>query len=259
MEPHNFCVTTGQVHPPSVIVTRRTQNNGLQAGYQSRLRPAPNLNESLNDTPGQLRHFHRRHQPSVQPLPGWSEKKGFPKIDCPTLQRRSRYTVKTLQLLKRVAMIPPLAQCCDHKHRWRKINSAFQKQDRRRQYPAPTALRPATQTHPYCAGLFNIRGTSPSLPHICGVMQRPPAVGQHFKRTFSARSTSILCKKIKRDLRWRIAGDIITPAFWEQESLHRIGQETRGTPCFFPRLPCLNQTIFPSFFVAVLMRCFFST
>jgi hypothetical protein len=44
-------------------------------------------------------------------------------------------------------------------------------------------------------------------------MQRTPTVGQWLNRTRSARSTSIWCKRTKSDLRWRISGDIITPAF----------------------------------------------
>ena len=66
-------------------------------------------------------------------------------------------------------------------------------------------------------------------------MQRTPTVGQQFERTFSARSTSIWCKRVKSDLRWRISGDIITPAFCcRQEPLYRIGQDKRGGSFPFP-------------------------
>ena len=53
-------------------------------------------------------------------------------------------------------------------------------------------------------------------------------------------------------MRWRISGDIITPAFLWAGAPHRIGQETRGAPFSFPRSSWLNYIICPSFFVAVL-------
>ena len=62
-------------------------------------------------------------------------------------------------------------------------------------------------------------------------------MGQRLERTLSAISTSIWCKRIKSDLRWKISGDIITLAYCcRQEPLHRIGQDKRGGSFPFPLL-----------------------
>jgi hypothetical protein len=149
-------------------------------------------------------------------------------------------------------MITALAQRRHHQQHRRPINTAPPKQYRWRQLPPPAALLPTAQTQADCVDLIKSRRTSPRLTQIRGVMQRPPAIGQRFNRTRSARSTSIWCKRIKSDLLWRICGDIILPPFWRQEPLQRIGQDKRGGSFPFPRSSWLNQIIFPPFSVAAL-------
>ncbi len=163
--------------------------------------------------PGQLMLGHRRHQPSRQSPPRLSAWKYLPEEAQPTGQCRARHTKKRLQLLNRIALITALAKRRDHQQHRRPINTAPPKQYRWRQHASPTALLSTAQTQTDCVDLIKIRGTSPRLTQICGVMQRTPTLGQRFNRTLSARSTSIRCKRTKSDLRWRISGDIITPAF----------------------------------------------
>lgn len=180
---------------------------------------------------------HRRHQPSRQSSPRLAAWKYLPKVAQPTSQCRTRYAKKRLELLNRVALIPTLAQRRDHQQHRRPINTAPPKQYRWRQHPSSTPLLSAAQTQANRVSLVKIRGTSPRLTQICSVIQRPPTVGQRFDRTLSAMSTSIWCKRVKSDLRCRISGDIITPAFvCRQEPLHRIGQDTRGGSFPFPSL-----------------------
>jgi len=197
---------------PSEIETSQTDKR-LQTCRQAQFGISTGLHKTLDQTTRQLILGHRRHQPSRQSPPGLTAWKHLPEVAQPTGQCRARHTKKRLQLLNRIALIPALAQRRDHQQHRCPINTAPPKQYRWRQHAAPATLLSAAQTQANRVGLIKIRGTSPRLTQICGVMQRTPTLGQRFNRTFSARSTSIWCKRTKSDLLWRISGDIITPAF----------------------------------------------
>ena len=191
---------------------------------------------------------HRRHQPPRQSPPRLATGKNLPEVAKPTGQCRTRHTKKRPELLSRITMITALAQRRHHQQHRRPINTAPPKQYRWRQLPSPAAILPTAQTQADCVDLIKIRRTSPRLTQICGVMQRTPTVGQRLDRTFSAISTSILCKRIKSDLLWRICGDIMLPPFCGQEPLQRIGQDKRGGSFLFPSLFLAKLTYFSTFF-----------
>ena len=213
------------------------------------------MHKTLDQAPWQLILDHRRHQPSRQSPPGLAAWKYLPEVAKPTGQCRARYPKKRLELLNRIAPIPALAQRRDHQQHRRPINTASPKQDRWRQHPSPATLPPAAQTQTDCVSLIKIRGTSTRLTQICGVMQRTPTLGQRFNRTFSARSTSIWCKRTKSDLRWRISGDIITPAFlWAGAPSSNRPRYARGS-FLFPSLFLAKLDYFSTFFCGRAHSC----
>lgn len=238
---------------PLNIVPLRTKEKRLQTSSQTQFGISTGLHETLNQAPRQLILDHRRHQPSRQSPPRPAAWKYLPEVAQPTGQCRTRHTKKSLQFLDRIAPIPPLAQRRDHQHHHSPINTAPPKQDRWRQHAPPTTLLSAAQTQTNRVSLIKIRGASPRLTQICGVMQRTPTPGQRFNRALFARSMSILCKRTKSDLLWRTSGDIITPAFLLGRSPFIVSAKiSEGAPFSFPHSSCLNQTIFPPFSVAVL-------
>ena len=236
-----------RITAPSEIESLQTDKR-FQTGRQSPFRISTGLHKTFDQAPWQLILDHRRHQPSRQSPPRLTVWKYLPKITKPTGQCRARHTKKRLELLNRITPIPALAQRRDHQQHRRPINTAPPKQYRWRQHPAPAALLSTAQTQTDCVDLIKIRRTSPRLTQIWGVMQRPPTVGQRFERTFSARSTSIRCNRTKSDLRWKISGDIITPAFlWAGAPSSDRPRYARGS-FLFPSLFLAKLDYFSTFF-----------
>ncbi len=182
---------------------------------------------------------HRRHQPSRQMPPCPTIRKYLPEVTQPTGQCGTRYPKKRLQPLNRVTLSPTLAQCRDYQHNRCPINASPPKQYRWRQHPSPATHMSATQTQANGVSLIKVRGAAPRLTQIFSVMQRPPAVGQGRARALSARSTSILCRRAKSDLRWRISGDIMTPAFVVGRSpVNNSAKKSEGLLFSFPHISC---------------------
>ena len=190
---------TWRITAPSKIESLQADER-LQACRQAPFGISTGLHKTFDQATGQLMLGHRRHQPPRQSLPRLAAGENLPEVAKPTGQCRTRHPKKRPELLSRITMITALAQRRHHQQHRRPINTAPPKQYRWRQLPPPAALLPTAQTQADCVDLIKIRRTSPRLTQIRGVMQRPPAIGQRFNRTRSARSTSIWCKRIKSDL-----------------------------------------------------------
>jgi hypothetical protein len=197
---------------------------------------APGPYKPLHQGPGQLLDGNRRHQAPGESSKAQTMRKLLPEVADPAGKGWPRETKEGLQAADRIAPVSALTQGRDHQKHRGPVNPPAPEEHRGRKHSAPAPGPAAAKTEANRVSLGKIRGASPRLTLIAGVMQRPPTKGHGLARVVSARSESILYRRAKRDLRCRISAGIIAPAsVCGQEPPTKVWpKNARGLLCLSP-------------------------